>query len=750
MQDFERISLFCSALGYKSLEEFADASDIDIKKLYQIKSGESSITEDIALNLVALSDKASFEWLMTGKGEMFKDAGNSVLDRIASIAAMEGISITRLELNIGASKGVLSRALMKGTDIQSKWLTEIVKRYPHYNADWILSGEGEMYKDVLHLDVKQRLIMFLESQGISKAEFGRTIGVSSAYVTSMRKSLDIDKIKAVRANYPKLNIDWLLYGEGEMLNEDAGYLNAAERIEMILDSYDMNVNSFAEQLGFDRAQALYDILSGKSKSITENMATKILSKFPEIRRSWLLSGEGEMLYNGSIVPWSRSVKGRLLQFISYKRLSKNRFEKMCGLSKRYVSNISVSIQPDKVEKICSVFPDLNAGWLLAGEGNMLKTDRKSEDMSTVIDRFTQWMNAVGKNDNQVTVECGLAVGLLSKARKGVSDLGKLTIDRILERYPEINRVWLLTGEGSMIKTSDTLFEDESMAVVSDDYERIVAFYKTVEYGSIRKMAVAAGMNVQNIYDIKSGKCKISKDVALKLIKLNPEISLDWLLTGEGEMYKDFSISEDCQTVKDRLKAFIAYKGISIRAFESSCGLSYGYVGNMRQSIQPDKMKDISRCYPELNAGWLLTGEGSMLKTAQRSSEGIPYYAVDFVALGNIDFSKMTRQPDGYIDYPTTDAALCWVDVSGKSMSPLIDAGDAIAIRKVEDWQANILYGEVYAIVTQQYNTVKRIRESIREGYVRFVSENPAFDAQDIPVSSVVAVYKVLGCLKRIL
>ena len=69
-----------------------------------------------------------------------------------------------------------------------------------------------------------------------------------------------------------------------------------------------------------------------------------------------------------------------------------------------------------------------------------------------------------------------------------------------------------------------------------------------------------------------------------------------------------------QTVKERLKYFIDYKQMSVRAFEAACGLSYGFVGNMRNSMQPDKIMKIVRCFPELNSGWVMTGEGEMLKS----------------------------------------------------------------------------------------------------------------------------------------
>lgn len=69
-----------------------------------------------------------------------------ILLRIQEIATNEGINITSLERIIGASKGVLSRAIKQGTDIQSKWLKAIVENYPLYSATWLLTGEGSMLR----------------------------------------------------------------------------------------------------------------------------------------------------------------------------------------------------------------------------------------------------------------------------------------------------------------------------------------------------------------------------------------------------------------------------------------------------------------------------------------------------------------------------------------------------------------------------------------------------------------------------
>jgi phage repressor protein C with HTH and peptisase S24 domain len=69
---------------------------------------------------------------------------DNVLKRINKIAENEQLTITSLEAKLGASKGVLSRALSKNTDIQAKWLTKLVENYPQYSPLWILTGDGSM------------------------------------------------------------------------------------------------------------------------------------------------------------------------------------------------------------------------------------------------------------------------------------------------------------------------------------------------------------------------------------------------------------------------------------------------------------------------------------------------------------------------------------------------------------------------------------------------------------------------------
>lgn len=83
---------------------------------------------------------------------------------------------------------------------------------------------------------------------------------------------------------------------------------------------------------------------------------------PKTKKEFILSlVEGE----------NASLKQRLVSFIYYKRLSQKKFEDSIGVSNGYVNSISKGIGADKLEKICSKYPELNRKWLLYGQGEML-------------------------------------------------------------------------------------------------------------------------------------------------------------------------------------------------------------------------------------------------------------------------------------------------------------------------------------------------------------------------------------------
>lgn len=72
------------------------------------------------------------------------------------------------------------------------------------------------------MSVKERLIKFAKSQERSVRAFEHKAGLGYGYVNSIRVSIQPDKIKSIASNYPSLNIDWLLTGDGKMLYQEGG------------------------------------------------------------------------------------------------------------------------------------------------------------------------------------------------------------------------------------------------------------------------------------------------------------------------------------------------------------------------------------------------------------------------------------------------------------------------------------------------------------------------------------------------
>ena len=66
--------------------------------------------------------------------------------RIKKIIEYEQISVRAFEQKIGASNGLIRKAITNNTDIQGKWLSIIADNYPHISTDWLLTGNGSMLR----------------------------------------------------------------------------------------------------------------------------------------------------------------------------------------------------------------------------------------------------------------------------------------------------------------------------------------------------------------------------------------------------------------------------------------------------------------------------------------------------------------------------------------------------------------------------------------------------------------------------
>lgn len=206
-----------------------------------------------------------------------------------------------------------------------------------------------------------------------------------------------------------------------------------------------------------------------------------------------------------------------------------------------------------------------------------------------------------------------------------------------------------------------------------------------------------------------------------------------------------------KTTKDRILIFLEYLGMGQNAFEKKCGISNGYISNSRGSFGSRIISKISTAYPDLNVEWLMTGEGTMLKSESISEKDadfrlVPMYNLD--ARGGFGGNEEVDVAEYIVDYiPFKDAKqgdIC-VPIIGNSMAPTYCAGAIVLLHRVEQWADFLELGQVYMIVLKDgQRLIKELRASQEDRKSKYlcVSHNPTFDPVELPKDMISRVFLV--------
>jgi phage repressor protein C with HTH and peptisase S24 domain len=182
---------------------------------------------------------------------------------------------------------------------------------------------------------------------------------------------------------------------------------------------------------------------------------------------------------------------------------------------------------------------------------------------------------------------------------------------------------------------------------------------------------------------------ISEDNITRFLAYAPDVSVEWLITGRGEM-----------------------------------------LSTMQEKKQENS--DLVEKIPEVS---------------YNSAIGKPYYDVDFLGGFNEIVNSQVSIPTNNIVIQGFEKADFWCNVTGHSMEPKINHGDIIALHKctLEDIQ----YGEIYAVVLDTLRTIKILRRSPDPKKLRFVPINTTdYDEQEYPIERIMNVYEVIGSISK--
>ncbi len=155
----------------------------------------------------------------------------------------------------------------------------------------------------------KRLIEYIEFQGDTKYKFYKKTGLSNGFLDKNR-SIGSDKCEIISTHYPKLSIEWLILGTGDMekkeveksnVNKDDSAINAIEpagiRLAEFVNQKKLSIKDFGIKcdIGYNNTASL---LKG-SLPLGMQVLHKIKKAFPYINTEWVLFGNGEMEINTS-------------------------------------------------------------------------------------------------------------------------------------------------------------------------------------------------------------------------------------------------------------------------------------------------------------------------------------------------------------------------------------------------------------------------------------------------------------------
>lgn len=239
-------------------------------------------------------------------------------------------------------------------------------------------------------------------------------------------------------------------------------------------------------------------------------------------------------------------------------------------------------------------------------------------------------------------------------------------------------------------------------------------------------------------------------------------------------YRLFPYNSQCPTnnklmVNDRIQQIIDSKGFNKNTFSAKIGLSNNVtvgniVGGRRSSPSYEVLLKIAEAFPDINPGWLLTGNGNMyvqdikveepetvrehqrkvfkLKTDRiYEDQTIPLYNIEASAgIVSLFRDHKDYQPVDYLHIPGLPKCDGSLYVTGDSMYPLLKSGDIVAYKQIHDFQNDIFWGEMYLVsidvAGEEQVTIKYVQKSEIDGYIKLVSQNKHHQDKDVSLEKI--------------
>ena len=212
---------------------------------------------------------------------------------------------------------------------------------------------------------------------------------------------------------------------------------------------------------------------------------------------------------------------------------------------------------------------------------------------------------------------------------------------------------------------------------------------------------------------------------------------------------------DKSLILNKIKSYLNLK--SDTELANFLGIKPQVLSNWRARNTFDTELIYTKCV-DIDANWLLTGEGEMLKSDNNTPavaepqipSGIPMLPFDaFAGIGtDVEGVNLDTIEERYV-VPLFDSMKMdfMISVRGSSMYPKYNSGDVVACRMVQELLF-VQWNKVYVLDTiSQGVIIKRLKKSDKEGFVICKSDNEQYEPFEIPMSDIRTIALVVGVIR---
>lgn len=191
-------------------------------------------------------------------------------------------------------------------------------------------------------------------------------------------------------------------------------------------------------------------------------------------------------------------------------------------------------------------------------------------------------------------------------------------------------------------------------------------------------------------------------------------------------------------------------------FASFLGVSPSTLNTWRLRNRFDIELIHSKC-TDIDANWLLSGKGNMIKPSKseennccymnKDKNGIPLIPIDAMAGCLTDErTVLDYECERYV-VPAFHGADFLITVKGSSMYPRYNSGDIVACKRVPPTDIFFQWNKVYVLDTSQGALIKRVKPGSCDDNLLIVSDNPDYQPFELPRSSIYSLAIVIGVIR---